>query len=47
MKTERKLAPDTLPMPLEFVIAAGAERMEKNAAESGLGELSLHILNGF
>jgi len=35
-------AADTVPMPLVFVIAEGADQVEQDTAETGLSEMSLH-----
>src|SRR6266850_937562 len=37
-----EFATDTAPVPLVSMIAAGAEQMEEDAAETGLSEISLH-----
>src|SRR2546428_11850919 len=37
-----EFAADTPPVPLAFMIAAGADEMEEDATETGLSEISLH-----
>jgi len=37
-----EFAEDALPVPLELVIAAGAEDVENDSTETGLSEMSLH-----
>ena len=39
---EDEFSEDSAPMPLTFVIAAGADDVEQDAAETKLSEMSLH-----
>jgi len=43
----KEFAADTAPVPLEFVVAAGAGQMQQDSAKTGLSEVSLHnVLKG-
>jgi hypothetical protein len=37
-----ELAPDTVPVPAEVMIAHGAEQMQQHAPGPGINEVSLH-----
>jgi len=39
---EGEFSEDSAPMPLTFVIAAGADDVEQDAAEAKLNEMGLH-----